>query len=372
MHIAFCTDNEAFSKDRLRDKQWSYRFPGSGWITCLYRMASEEGIDVASGDVAIANITSKKWKADDVLVIVERHAADATKLLDLGAKPFLITCLEAPLYAPFFYDKICRAGAGFKFSMGFGFSEEKCGIVGAEQNLPFRFPSFYWDDMREPHPWNDRKKMVLVAANKYRTDKIFIPNYPSLKNLLRQLKSLGWRVASPAYRRALSASLHDRRLEVVEYFARNKDIELYGAGWDSWDLLPTAWANRLEEVVSRQYRGRCGNKLDTISDYKFSVCFENMVLPGYMTEKMVDCFVAGSIPMYWGASDIEMLVSNEAFVDMRKYGSSEQAKEFMNTMDKQAAMKMIQAGREYLKTEIGQLHSYEGFAKNVIGLAQTC
>ena len=61
MHLAYCSDIEAFKKDQLRDQQWSYRFPGSGWITCLYSMASESGINVVSGDIAIANIASKKF-----------------------------------------------------------------------------------------------------------------------------------------------------------------------------------------------------------------------------------------------------------------------------------------------------------------------
>lgn len=372
MYLAFCSDNEAFSKDQLRDKQWSYRFPGSGWITCLYRMAAEAGIEVASGDVAIANIAANKWNASDVYVIQEMQTQQAVKLLDLGAKPFLITCFEAPLYAPFFYDEICKAAANFKFSMGFGFAEAQCGAEVRTKDHQFRFPSFYLDDMRELRPWDDRKKMVLVAANKYRTDRVFIPNHPSLNNLLRQLKSLGWRLASPAYRRALAASLHDRRLESVEYFAGSGELELYGAGWDNWSELPTTWADRLREIVRRQYRGRCGDKLDTICDYKFSICFENMVLPGYMTEKMVECFVAGSIPLYLGAPDIESLVPAGAFIDMRNFDSREHADECLNSMDERTAMRMAQAGRDYLHSASGVLHSYEGFAETVIRLAKTC
>ena len=171
MHLAYCSDVEVFNKDQLRDKQWSYRFPGSGWITCLYHIALESGISVASGDIAIANIATNKWNAKDVYVIQEMRSIDATKLLDLGAKPFLITCLEAPLYAPFFYDDINRIANSFKFSLGFGFSNQQ------PKNLPFRFPSFYLEDMREIRPWEDRKKLVLVAANKYKTKKIFIHWY---------------------------------------------------------------------------------------------------------------------------------------------------------------------------------------------------
>ena len=147
MHLAYCSDIEAFSNDQLRDKQWSYRFPGSGWITCMYRIAAESGVTVASGDIAIANVLSNKWNARDVCVIQDMESNAAIKLLGLGAKPFLITCLEAPLYAPFFHDNISGIAVNFKFSMGFGFLENKLGTVTSKKNLRFRFPSYYLEDI---------------------------------------------------------------------------------------------------------------------------------------------------------------------------------------------------------------------------------
>ncbi len=185
MHIAICNGVEAFAGDRLRDRQWSRRFPGSGWISCLYQKAPVLGVGVASGDVAWANVQSGKWKAQDVLVIQEMVSVEGTKLLDAGASAFLVTCLEAPLYAPFFYDEIYRIAADFKFSMGFGFSRKGCKNATSGKDSEFRFPSFYLEDMRSIRPWHDRKKIVLVAANKYRTSRMYIPARPTPYNLLR-------------------------------------------------------------------------------------------------------------------------------------------------------------------------------------------
>lgn len=52
--------------------------------------------------------------------------------------------------------------------------------------------------------------------------------------------------------------------------------------------------------------GKCGipltygekAKLDLISQYKFSICFENSIYPGYFTEKLLHAKVAGTIPLY--------------------------------------------------------------------------
>ncbi|MES1981380.1 MAG: glycosyltransferase family 10 [Pseudomonadota bacterium] len=331
-------------------------------------MAADSGINVASGDVAVENVASRKWNAEDVYVIQDMKSGEASKLLDWGAKPFLITCFEAPLYAPFFYDNVSRIANKFMFSLGFGFSEtQNEGAIG--KNLEFRFPSFYFEDMREIPAWGSRKKLVLVAANKYKSQRIFVPCQTSLIGCLRQLKSASWQFISPAYRKSLVACLHDQRLEAIEYFAG--ELALYGSGWKNLNELPSTWVNRLKDVINNQYLGQCQDKLETISGYKFSVCYENMALPGYVTEKIVDCFVAGTIPLYLGAPDIETIIPAESFIDKRSFDSFDQLDAYMSSMQEHDAIKMVQAGRDYLQTETGILHSYEGFARNVIRLAKT-
>jgi hypothetical protein len=39
-------------------------------------------------------------------------------------------------------------------------------------------------------------------------------------------------------------------------------------------------------------------KMDIISNYKFSLCFENSIYPGYFTEKLLHAKIAGTIPIY--------------------------------------------------------------------------
>lgn len=365
MYLAYCSDNDVFKKDQLRNQQWSYRFPGSGWITCLYRIAGESGITVVSSDIAIENIATKQWLAKDVYVIQEMESHMGSELLALGAVAFLISCGEAPIYAPCFYDNIDHIAKNFRFTLGFGFSE-------TPRNLPFRFPSFFLEDLRKISSWEKRKKIVLVAANKYKTKRLFVPSDLSLMNVLRQLKSVSWQARSAIYRKSLALSLHDKRLEVIEYFLSKNNLELYGSGWNAWNDLPISWSNRLKNKIIGGYLGRCENKLETISDYQFSICFENMIWPGYMTEKIIDCFVAGTIPLYWGAPDIETLIPKEAFIDMRNFSSFEQVESYINAMTREDALEMINAGRDYLQSEIGMLHSYEGFADNIVKLTKIC
>lgn len=46
------------------------------------------------------------------------------------------------------------------------------------------------------------------------------------------------------------------------------------------------------------------NKEDGLKDYCFSIAMENATYPNMITEKITDCFVTGTIPIYYGISNI--------------------------------------------------------------------
>ena len=46
-------------------------------------------------------------------------------------------------------------------------------------------------------------------------------------------------------------------------------------------------------------------KEEALEDYMFSVCIENGIYKTYYTEKILDCFACGTIPVYLGAPDID-------------------------------------------------------------------
>ena len=56
----------------------------------------------------------------------------------------------------------------------------------------------------------------------------------------------------------------------------------------------------------------------TGQDYKFTLSFENMATPGYLTEKLFNAYLAWVVPVYWGDPDVDELVNTDAFVWCRK------------------------------------------------------
>ncbi|MDH3930143.1 MAG: hypothetical protein OEV22_19625 [Deltaproteobacteria bacterium] len=47
------------------------------------------------------------------------------------------------------------------------------------------------------------------------------------------------------------------------------------------------------------------NKIDGLKDYRYHFCIENMNRDYWFTEKLIDCFVTGTIPIYWGCPSID-------------------------------------------------------------------
>jgi hypothetical protein len=43
---------------------------------------------------------------------------------------------------------------------------------------------------------------------------------------------------------------------------------------------------------------------DALCDYRFSIAIENICVDGYWTEKLLNCFATGTVPIYKGAPDI--------------------------------------------------------------------
>lgn len=45
------------------------------------------------------------------------------------------------------------------------------------------------------------------------------------------------------------------------------------------------------------------SKIDALKDYRFSVVIENSKIDGYFTEKLIDCLITHTIPIYWGSKN---------------------------------------------------------------------
>ena len=62
---------------------------------------------------------------------------------------------------------------------------------------------------------------------------------------------------------------------------------------------------------------------DIARDYRFTMCFENDLYPGYITEKPFEAYLSGSVPIYYGI-DSERYLNSSALLNLYDFESQEQ------------------------------------------------
>ena len=157
--------------------------------------------------------------------------------------------------------------------------------------------------------------------------------------------------------------LYSERLRSIEWFTENapNDFDFYGMGWDRHTFtLPVVSRvlNRLSflrKALAKGYplyRGPVADKLSTLSDYKFSICYENAQgITGYITEKIFDSLAAGCIPVYWGAPNIKDSVPESCFIDRTQFKSHEELYHFIKSMPEDRYNQYLSDMAGYLQSE---------------------
>jgi len=78
------------------------------------------------------------------------------------------------------------------------------------------------------------------------------------------------------------------------------------------------WVNKIKDRVDLYGRGfsAISNKEEGLCDYMFSVAIENAVYETYFTEKILDCFATGTIPVYLGTPDIGNYFNTDGIITL--------------------------------------------------------
>ncbi len=79
-------------------------------------------------------------------------------------------------------------------------------------------------------------------------------------------------------------------------------------------------ATQLEDVLDLFGFGRSRsieNKISGLKNYRFSIAMENSLVSTYYTEKIIDCFLTGTIPIYWGCPSIGNIFDSEGIIDLK-------------------------------------------------------
>ncbi|GAB1489137.1 hypothetical protein MASR2M8_15890 [Opitutaceae bacterium] len=103
-------------------------------------------------------------------------------------------------------------------------------------------------------------------------------------------------------------------------------------------------------------------KLEVISGFRFCISVENYRgTLDYISEKILDPIVAGSVPVYLGDENIAQTVPAAAFVDVRNFRSQRELLLYLETCPRAEWEAMHAAGQAFITSEKAQAFSTESF-----------
>ena len=106
------------------------------------------------------------------------------------------------------------------------------------------------------------------------------------------------------------------------------------------------WVEMLEDQIDIYGRGinEIALKEEGLCDYMFSVVIENGFYESYFTEKILDCFASGTIPVYMGSPDIGKYFNKDGIIDLtEEFDVSEEI--YFSKMD--AIKENLEKAKEY-------------------------
>ncbi len=162
--------------------------------------------------------------------------------------------------------------------------------------------------------------------------------------------------------------LYTLRRRAIRFFEKKPDFDLYGRDWNKKIIVisprnirgalknraPLALMLNILDTLRgySSYRGSVDNKYDTLEQYKYCLCFENeREAPGYFTEKIFDCFFTGTVPIYYGASNVEEYIPKDCFIDLRHFDNFAMLDDYLRHIDQVTFAKLQKAGQRYIHSK---------------------
>jgi hypothetical protein len=219
-----------------------------------------------------------------------------------------------------------------------------------------------------PRSWDKRGYLILVNSNK----RAFSQKMGNIKEVARsalaQARLWAFKVIDPWMR---IREIYVDRVEAIHHFSSHSDFSLYGIGWEQ---TIQGFGSDYHKAALKVYKGSIPadvrSKREVMNSFKFALCFENCAFPGYVTEKIFDCFLAGCIPVYFGAPDIADFVPSETFVDYRRIENYSNLDQFLCGMTESEAGHYLEAAQDFLASPAFEKYTVDFFVNDVLNVIE--
>jgi len=131
----------------------------------------------------------------------------------------------------------------------------------------------------------------------------------------------------------------EKRVQTQKVFSTYKKFDLYGKTSGNW------------------FYGE-EQKLDILSKYKFSICYENAIHGGYLTEKLFHAKIAGTIPIYRADKMSHIDFNPKSFINLEDFSSIEELLDYVREVD--------QSEEKTLHYQQEKLFHYDDYPKDLL------
>ena len=197
--------------------------------------------------------------------------------------------------------------------------------VGAE-------PGFYQESPFKGISFCDKRYLVAVSSNRWR-------NMPH--------------------------SAYPKRLRTYKWFERflPGQFDLYGTGWNApHSSFERCFGFHRFSCYKGPIPGGYDAKVKVIAGYKYALCFENNATePGYISEKIFDCFCARCVPIYYGWKGAMDDLPADAWIDLRNFRNLSELARYIAGIDEAHYTRYIQAIDRFMRSEEIKFFSMSNF-----------
>lgn len=74
-------------------------------------------------------------------------------------------------------------------------------------------------------------------------------------------------------------------------------------------------------------------KYEILQNFKFSMCFENAIFPGYYTEKLFHAKTSGTVPIYYADENCKLDFNTKSFINFNDFSSMDELVDYVKKVD---------------------------------------
>jgi hypothetical protein len=135
-------------------------------------------------------------------------------------------------------------------------------------------------------------------------------------NVSRGLYLCAWQVQK-TYQELVNLNFPEKHRILSSIVSNNRNNEGHRQRYNLMNELKGHFKNNLDWYAKGE--NFIADKWDGWIDYQYSIAIENSRLPYYFTEKLMDCYLAFTMPIYLGGTNMKDFYPEQSYIDLEKY-----------------------------------------------------